>query len=918
VTTLLAIAALLDRALSALAAGAAVWLLVDLVRHRGVAPGAWRPSDRLPCRIELALLAVILATAAACRLVFLSRPATPPYWDSTVNTVMVDQMLHGAGFLATLESIGRPFQGHSYFVHIPMLLPVATAVQRLAGPSLELQGYIGAVMAFASIVLAWLLGRAYRGPLFGILFAALLALSLTQLLWSRLGGTYLGGIPHVLAVSLCGFEAGRRNSLVLAILGALLAWLSLYNHYQARVCLPLIYVAIVSGALRHPRPLRAAAVQALAVTLVLAAAYATLGGDLRATLWPAMGGEVGNQGEATLGDVIRKNLQPSVVRLRQCARLLVAGRRASMRTQAVWGWGLEHGGMLLAPVIVLGLVGFAVSLVRITRHALPLAITLLGLALAVLSEPQVRKLLVFDMGWQFLAAIGLYALLHHRLLAGLRRRTLLVAGVVAFLALGAWGLGAVAITSLRAGPLELPYRQFALPLFGDDFDSPRAFRVATLWERWMRGGDDVVFVNTDFLANNFATYGGVAALQARRAPAFRSFYPLDTSANMPPGSVSDLFGRTAPVSAALLDAVLEGGGHGMVWWFERPTRWDEWLIDEFARRGGIVRPWPDGAAEGPWGAPSVAVVLERRVLRDALSALDVVDVAGPGAGDLCLELSAGERRPLPTPFVSAIARWHRPDGPAEWVVLALDGVHVGSQRVPLREPVGVAGLDGPELAVIDGWGTETRLRVAPSGVVEVLAATPRLSVPRPVGSNCAARVGDDWWVVDPLSGILYGSQPLDWLPRRPWIALTDGGEGRLVLASADQHVAIVRPASRTVEREFPAHVWEGLKHFDFGSCPVIRMLDGYVASFSLSTGLVALYTTEGDAVTALRLTDALPKLIESRVAAIDVSDRLLVLTEAAAAPMMQAYAQAIGPKREGCERGVRLLNPGPRASRSAP
>jgi hypothetical protein len=187
---------------------------------------------------------------------------------------MVDRvMTRGTSFRDNLTSIMVPFQGLSYFIHIATLLPIAALLQRVLGPSLELQGYIGAVLALASIVLAWILGRVYRGPLFGILFAAFLSLSLAQLVWSRVGGPYLGGMPHVLAVALCGFLAGRRNSVVFALLAGALTWLCLYNHYQARVCLPLVYVAVFAGATHRPRAVRTVVLQSVVITLVLVAAY---------------------------------------------------------------------------------------------------------------------------------------------------------------------------------------------------------------------------------------------------------------------------------------------------------------------------------------------------------------------------------------------------------------------------------------------------------------------------------------------------------------------------------------------------------------------------------------------------------------------------------------------------------------------
>jgi len=908
VAALLAATEVLDRCFTLLAALAAAWLLLDLARNT---PRALRRPDvpwyeaGLSRRAELSCLAIVLSFSVAYRLTGLSHPLTPAFWDSVVNTLMMDRMMKGPGFLSTFKLLLTSYQGHSHFIYRGALLPIATLLQRVLGPSLELQGYIGAVFSLSSITLAWIFGRLYRGPLFGILFAAFLSTSLIQLLWSRVGGTYLGGIPNILGVLILGFEAGRRNSILLAILGSLLTWLSLLNHYQARACFPLVYVALAAGAVRRERAFRTIAVQGALVTLVLAAVYVGLNkGDVGTMFWPIMGGDVGNQGEATLHELIQKNLAASAVRLRECLNILFVAHRGSLQG---WGWGLEKGGMLLLPAIIFGVVGLAFALVRITRDFLPLAITVLGMAIPVLSYADARKLLVFDLGWQFLAAVGLYEVLHHRVLAARSRKTLVLAGGVGFALMGAWGFGAVSSTTLRAGTLEMPFRQFVLPLFGERFDSPRTFQVARLWEGWIRQGLAVVYVDTDNVANNFATYGAVAALAAGREAYFQPFYPLDVSAALGPKNLSELFGGDKLFSELLAQTLHQMGARGVVWWFERPTRWQEWLIDEFGRHGGIAQRWPPASVDGTWGKPSTYVVLEGEALAKALAALDALDIARGGGGNLCVELSPVEHWPLPSPFVNAVARVH---GTADsWVVVANDRLYSGGQIVQSRgRAIAVSSSEGTELAVMDATGTETRLSVDPHNLLQQRATTPVVPVRGRdfVGANCAARVGNDWWLVDPLEGRVLSNQPTDWIPARPWVGVAGDGAERLILASADQHVMILRPAAREIEHEFPAHVWESYKLFDFGSCAVIRLLDGYIASFGMSNSLLALYTMSGDQVASLRLADAMGGMVQSGVIAIDVSDTLLVFAQVLPSPTAQVFSHAVSVKSAGCERGVRF------------
>ncbi|TMA40509.1 MAG: hypothetical protein E6J83_13835 [Deltaproteobacteria bacterium] len=244
-----------------------------------------------------------------------------------------------------------------------------------------------------------------------------------------------------------------------------------------------------------------------------------------------------------------------------------------------------------------------------------------------------------------------------------------------------------------------------------------------------------------------------------------------------------------------------------------------------------------------------------------------------------------------------------------WVVVANDRLYSGGQIVQSRgRAIAVSSSEGTELAVMDATGTETRLSVDPHNLLQQRATTPVVPVRGRdfVGANCAARVGNDWWLVDPLEGRVLSNQPTDWIPARPWVGVAGDGAERLILASADQHVMILRPAAREIEHEFPAHVWESYKLFDFGSCAVIRLLDGYIASFGMSNSLLALYTMSGDQVASLRLADAMGGMVQSGVIAIDVSDTLLVFAQVLPSPTAQVFSHAVSVKSAGCERGVRF------------
>ncbi|HLY38941.1 MAG TPA: hypothetical protein VKU61_12945, partial [Candidatus Binatia bacterium] len=799
-----------------------------------------------------------------------------------------------------------PKGGMSYFTMSAALLPVATVAQRVLGPSLELQGYIGAVFGVTGIGLAWLFGRVYRGPLFGVMFAGLLSTSLVELLWSRLGGTYLGGIPHVLAVLVLGFVAGRRNNVFAAILAGALTWLSLYNHYTARACFPLLYVAIAAGAVHRRRPLVAIVVQSAVVTAVMVGAYLWLhDGSLRATLWPTMGGDVGNQGETTFRQLVERNWDASRNRFWKCIDIMFVSGRGGRGGR--WGWGLDAGGMLLAPAIVLGGLGVGFGLWGMTRNFLPLAVAGVGLALAVLSEAEARKLVIFDLGWHFLAALGLYGLVHR--ISGWRQRNAVVlVAAAAYAIAGAWGFAAVTAPARRAGGLDLPFEQFSFPTLGDAFDPPRTLPVAKAWETWMRRGFAVVYVRSDSVAaNNQATYGVIAALGAGRPGWFLSLYDLDWGrANAEVRSLSDTFGGEKPFSDAIQGLVRELGARGLVWWFERPTPWDDWLIGQLQAHRAPAWRWPAGADGGRASRATTYVVVENDRLHDTMAALDALDVPRERAGDVCINLEPPTHWHLPTPLVDGAVRVRRTGKPDEWLFPWGSRLYARDRQIPIDERIIGTWSTDAELRVLDARGIETVFRVDEHSVERTgapLRGLPPGGAPV-LSANCATRVGSRWWALDPATGRVVTDGPTDWIPSRPWIGIASDGTDRVFLASADQQIAVLTPATQTVESIFPARVWQWFNPYAvFGSCAALGFVDGYVASFGMNNRLLALYSTDGDEVAVTRLPPLDPSASVARPIVVTVADGLLAFAHAVPAPMITVFPHSVTPRTGECGRG---------------
>src|SRR5262249_937578 len=149
-----------------------------------------------------------------------------------------------------------------------------------------------------AVVAAWRLGRAAESPLFGVVFAALVAASPLQLTWSRLGGINIGSPAHVLLVLWCGWLVGSRRGVLAAGGLGVLAWCSVYQYFAARMGLLLAPVAVSAGWRSAGRSLGrlGGLLAALALGIATCAAAHHLANPTQ-SLWPEYRGYVGNQNE---------------------------------------------------------------------------------------------------------------------------------------------------------------------------------------------------------------------------------------------------------------------------------------------------------------------------------------------------------------------------------------------------------------------------------------------------------------------------------------------------------------------------------------------------------------------------------------------------------------------------------------------
>jgi len=335
------------------------------------------------------------------------------------------------------------------------------------------------------------------------------ALSPLQVTWSRLSPMCSEAVLHVLAAMLAGWLAGRRGSVLLAIVTGVVAWTSFQQYYAARVSVPLAIVALVAGAQRASRPGRGVVlvlVAALAFGLVHRAVHQ---GPSARGFWPSYREYVGNKGERSLVELVERNRGPVLHESRVALASYFGTRRSGWQSD-VRRPGPQNGGLCLVPVALLGLVGLGAVRRRLAGRWPWLAVAALGLALPALSATTARRLLVFDLAWCGLAAHGLLAVID-----GVGRRLAYVtrarAAVAALALLAAWSTIAVFATSAALAAKFGEHIPFGDAGFGDVIACKRCVAAARGWEREIRDGAFVVLFDNDAVRENRTSPGGLPA-----------------------------------------------------------------------------------------------------------------------------------------------------------------------------------------------------------------------------------------------------------------------------------------------------------------------------------------------------------------------------------------------------------------------
>jgi len=817
----------------------------------------------------------LVAFSLALRLIAVGTELNPTFHPALNTVLFVHDLLRERGIVGIVEhwkSLFSSTQEFSYVQRSAVAFPISAAVQRVLGPSLSLPALVGALHSTVGVVLAWVIGRSCGGRLFGMLFAGFLAISPVQILWSRIGGLYIVCVPHVLLGMWCAQACARRRSIALALLTAAVAGSSVYSYFAARLLVPLGFLTLLLVSLRvGTGPMRLVALLA-AFIAPLAAPLLWWHRGIFDIFWPHLDG--GFVGEPTWRNLFAAAAErfASAGNWWATPRVIFwAGRLNPWERPS--GWGIASGGMHFIPTLFLGSLGFALAIGEVRRHVEWVLLGVLGYFVAALSGAETRRLLPFDIAWSYYCALACVWLLS---LQSLRRwhATLTRAVLGLIVGGGLWSLLAIMLLTGNATQERSPI-PFGVGTIGEAITCMPCTTLSRRWRDRIRENEMVVLLDTDYErdARMFAMplrgYGELAALEAGRPEGFVHFYDVwkNRRLNWTAGPIE--YGAPPyDVVAHLQGVVTRTRPSRLSWYFNVPTQWERALAVALERSGSrreaLKNYWDDSNTVGPSHAAfldrtSLELVSEGEGIRAALDALAQFIRSPSGGVTASLQIQVmGTFRVADAPL--SLIGGSIPGATAPtWVSTGEGGV--GGQNWFRQEgPVaGAAVIDvpvgpgGPSLmaALMDGRVTQYDgdTRVDRGSVLGSIA---------PIGHGCVAYAGNEWWVVDPVEGVVRSSGEAGdaWIPREPWIGIAVSENGGLVLASAGQEVVELDVEKKRVMARFHAPIWPSCRA-RFGECSTVGAATQWYVTYDHMTGRAAFFDRAGEFLANVYLPDVL-------------------------------------------------------------
>jgi len=806
-----------------------------------------------------------------------------------LRTLAAGKSIPGATFGGEVMAFrARDAMAHEYWKHLwwesvrhanfggalydsPLLLPIVRSIQCLTGGGLHSIVWFGGFCGMAAVIACWWLARPMFGRPFALLWSSLLAVSPLQIAWGRFGYRATAAPPHVLFAAGLGYRAGQSSRwwvrLSLAVLTGIVCYLTVYNYEAARVAIPLAILCAALGAWRgvgsRGRRIGVGAAVGCGILLTVFACASSISRDsLRQTLWPQYGGYTGNKGESTLKDWFSRN-QASIRReaKRSLADYFVQNR-VNPPFEAGWHWGATYGGLVLAGVVILGALGIIFSLFRLRDEAVfdglffLWSLLLFGLALPALGCAAARRLLIFDIGWQGFAALGLCAIVAgkpFRALCGsvrgirVKRRE---AGILAFgiLVTGLYSMGLLAFLKWSALQSDFSispgtyYVPFANGCVSDVVCCPRCLDLGTEWAGEIKQGSRVVLMDSDIVRENdtgpagLLLFGHLAAQQCGRPGAFLDWYKILRNFQFMPGP-GTFYKEPAAFGSWVRGEFAAGRYQRTIWQCERPNQWDWWMARQLQSLGGELNTYPTPLSRYQ-GFKVVVDASHDDAMVDFLSSLQPKPDRPAAAHDRLRIAKITERRTTASPpFLlfpvrrSAVepVEW----GAASWVLV--DGLGWNSQGPWFKSAFTDAAT--LETIAVTEWGEEFRWTQV-SAPVRTGRQFPALN---PVRTHCGAYVNGAWWALDAETGQIRGSGVPAEFSSVPWIGVAAGADPQeLLLLSPNQELVSFDLAKKKPRFRLPVRVLPQLAS-EFGECTQVVSGNGWLAILDQPAGEVQIY-----------------------------------------------------------------------------
>jgi hypothetical protein len=113
-----------------------------------------------------------------------------------------------------------------------------------------------------------------------------------------------------------------------------------------------------------------------------------------------------------------------------------------------------------------------------------------------------------------------------------------------------------------------------------------------------------------------------------------------------------------------------------------------------------------------------------------------------------------------------------------------------------------------------------------------------------------------WWILSPTDGRIVSTHPgVAAVPKGPWIGMSEGAGGVLVLASATQELVVFDPAQRVVVSRLRARVSPSLRDTTDECVPIAVGADWF-ATANLRSGVLNVYDRSGRDLGTRRLNEA--------------------------------------------------------------